>query len=420
MKKIIILLLSPFMVIPLSAQTYCGSSRYDTEIFSNVTVTSDVVYGSNINISNNTEILKMDVYEPTGDAAPARPVIVMAHGGSFLAGSKTDSALIILCNAFAKRGYVAASIDYRLGMGFPPNQANAQKAVWRAMQDMKAAVRFFRKDAASANTFKSDPNMMFVGGASAGGVTAVHYAYLDKPSEIPSAIDTNALGGLEGNSGNPGYSSAVKAIVNICGAVGDTLWMEPGDEPMASAQGNDDNTVPYCTEMIYVAGFPIMLVSGSGSMVKRASNLGIPNPIHTFYGQGHSSPGDPGNIDTTILLSSDFLYTQMGCTPINTVPYTNTPMCLNTGISETILSSENVDMHPNPASEHIILTLKKVEGNKFSGEVQDITGRTLRKFDFTGKEYLVRRNQMPSGTYFLKLNSDADESFTAKIVFIEY
>ncbi|TAL62960.1 MAG: alpha/beta hydrolase, partial [Bacteroidetes bacterium] len=288
--------------LSLFSQTYCGSSRYDTEIFSTVTTSVDIIYGQNIGLAGGMKVLKMDVYEPTGDVASARPVIVMAHGGSFLAGSKSDADLVALCNAFAKRGYVAASIDYRLGMGFPISQASAQKAVWRATQDMRAAVRYFRKDAGSTNTFRADSNMIFVGGASAGGVMAVHYAYLDKPSEIPSAIDTTVLGGIEGNSGNPGYSSAVKAIVNICGAIGDTSWMESGDEPLASAQGNDDNTVPYCTEMISVSGFPVMIVSGSGSMVERANNLGIPNTIHTFYGQGHSSPAAPGNIDTTIVL----------------------------------------------------------------------------------------------------------------------
>ncbi|TAL61089.1 MAG: T9SS type A sorting domain-containing protein, partial [Bacteroidetes bacterium] len=216
-----------------------------------------------------------------------------------------------------------------------------------------------------------------------------------------------------------GYSSAVKAIVNICGAIGDTSWMEPGDEPLASAQGNDDNTVPYCTAMISVSGFPVMIVSGSGSMVKRANNLGIPNRIHTFYGQGHSSPAAPGNIDTTIVLTSDFFYTQMGCTPINTAIYTNVPLCLNTGIDEIILSDENVEISPNPSMSDVLLKLKNVKGNKFSIRLTDVTGRNLREFQVSGDRFQVERKNLQSGIYFLKLNSDAGETFTAKIIFIE-
>ena len=172
-------------------------------------------------------------------------------------------------------------------MGFPINQANAQKAVWRATQDMKAAVRFFRKDAATTNTYKTDPNFIFVGGYSAGAFMAVQYAYLDQSSEVPAAIDTTTLGGLEGNSGNPGYCSAINGVLNLAGAVGDTSWMQPGDEPMVTAQGDNDATVPYCTAMIYVSGFPIMVVSGGGTMHIRCFHQGIENPIHTYYGQDH-------------------------------------------------------------------------------------------------------------------------------------
>lgn len=412
----------------LLSQTYCGSSRYDIPVFSNVTVTSNIVYGSNLNVSNQPVTLMLDVYEPTGDTATMRPLIVMAHGGSFFSGSKTD--LVYICTEFAKRGYVTVSIDYRLGLGFPIDSIRAMRAVWRATQDMKASVRFFRKDAATTNIYKIDPNMIFIGGASAGAIMAVHYAYLDQPNEIPSTIDTNALGGLEGNSGNAGYSSTVKAIVNICGAIADTCWMKPGDEDLVSMQGNNDNTVPYCSDKVYLASFQIMIIHGLGTIVKRANNIGIYNPVHTFYGQDHGSPADTINIDTTIVLASDFLYKQMGCTPINTVNYTNSPLCLvnlpntpacllNPGVNDIVLKDENVSLYPNPAAENLILTLKDVKGTKFSGKVHDITGRTVSQFSFSGEEYLIKRNQIQSGIYFLKLNSDAGESFVAKIIFIE-
>jgi len=411
------------VILPLTSyflfsQTYCGSSRYDTVVFPTViTADSNVVYGWNKDLNNAMDTLKMDVYQPAGDVATQRPLLVMAHGGSFVGGSKKD--LVALCTAFAQRGYVTASIDYRLGMGFPIDSIHAMSAVWRAVQDMKAAVRFFRKDAATANLYRVDPNMIFTGGASAGGIMAVHYAYLDKPAEIPSTIDTIALGGIEGNSGNAGYSSSVKAIVNICGAIADTSWIQPGDVPMVSAQGNNDNTVPYCSNIIYLSVFPIMTVHGSGTMVKRMNHLGIINPIHTFYGQGHSSPGAVGNIDTTIILMSDFLYKQLGCVPTNTVVYTNTPICLTTDVNEIVLNNENVSLSPNPASEFFTLTLKSVKGNKFYAYIFDITGREVNKISFVEKNIVVSRNDIQNGLYFLKITSDAGEVFVTKIVFTE-
>ena len=48
--------------------------RYQQEVFSNVTVTSNIVFGSNTNVSGATTTLKMDIYEPTGDTVCADKV----------------------------------------------------------------------------------------------------------------------------------------------------------------------------------------------------------------------------------------------------------------------------------------------------------------------------------------------------------
>lgn len=405
----------------LAFSQYCGSARYDSEVYSTVTTTTDVVYGQNTNINNSTEILKMDVYEPSGDTASKRPVIVLAHGGSFLGGSKTDAELVTLCTRFAKRGYVTCSINYRLGMGFPINQANAQKAVWRATQDMKAAVRFFRKDAATTNTYKADSNFIFVGGYSAGAFMAIHYAYLDQSSEVPSAIDTTTLGGLEGNSGNPGYSSKISGVVNLAGAVGDTSWIKAGDELAVTVQGNNDGTVPYCTAVISVSGFPIMPVSGGGSMHIRFFNLGMENPIHTFYNGSHAAPVSPTlNMDTTVVMASDFLYKRLGCTPTNTAVYANNQTCVPgaTGIENLIvINNANISVFPNPSIENVIITLEDARGTHFSAEIFNITGKIVNKFEASSSAFEMKRGDLPSGVYSVKIISNANEIFVAKILF---
>ena len=56
----------------------------------------------------------MDVYTPVGDVCQNRPLLVFAHGGAFVGGSKNNSLAESICESFAKRGYVAASINYRL------------------------------------------------------------------------------------------------------------------------------------------------------------------------------------------------------------------------------------------------------------------------------------------------------------------
>ena len=98
----------------------------------------------------------MDIYEPNGDTETARPLIIWAHGGSFIGGSKTDGDVVTLADKFVKKGYVFASINYRIGNDWPITQASATKAVVRAVQDMKASIRFFYKDRVTADTYKID------------------------------------------------------------------------------------------------------------------------------------------------------------------------------------------------------------------------------------------------------------------------
>ncbi|MFM7662685.1 MAG: carboxylesterase family protein, partial [Bacteroidota bacterium] len=158
------------------AQNPCATGRYATDVFANYTTTSDIVYGQNTSWNGASTTLKLDIYQPTGDTETNRPLIIWVHGGSFIAGSKTDGDMVAFSQKFTKKGYVCASIDYRLGF-FPFDSANAVKAVVRAVQDLRAAVRFFYKDKQTTDTYKIDTNNIYVGGSSAGAITSLHLAY---------------------------------------------------------------------------------------------------------------------------------------------------------------------------------------------------------------------------------------------------
>ena len=133
MKKIT-LFLSCLIAGTLFGQSPCATGRYATDVFSNFTTTSDITYGQNTSWNGASTTLKMDVYQPTGDTETKRPLIIFVHGGSFIGGSKTDGDMVAFSQKFTKKGYVCASIDYRLGF-FPFDSANAVKAVVRATQD---------------------------------------------------------------------------------------------------------------------------------------------------------------------------------------------------------------------------------------------------------------------------------------------
>ncbi|MFZ1497727.1 MAG: esterase, partial [Saprospiraceae bacterium] len=66
------------LCLQLDAQ--CDGSRFRTSTFTGVSISENIIY-SQVTPAG----LRMDVYEPTGDVSSARPLIIMAHGGSFIA-----------------------------------------------------------------------------------------------------------------------------------------------------------------------------------------------------------------------------------------------------------------------------------------------------------------------------------------------
>ncbi len=398
-----------FFSLNTEAQTTidCNSLRYDQEVFSSVDISSNVLYGSNINSSNALENLVMDIYQPSGDTEQFRPLIVWVHGGSFIAGTKNEQDVTDLSIAFAKRGYVCASINYRLGIPIPFGEANATKAVYRAVQDMKAAIRFFRKDAATANVYKIDPEIIFGGGSSAGALTALHLAYLNEISEIPALIDTVQLGGIEGESGNPGYSSEVNAVINLCGALGDKTYIVPGDVPFVSMHGTNDQTVPYATDTIFLLGlFPIMEVDGSYSANEYANTISVHNEMYTYFGSGHVPYlGNTAYMDTTVRFVSNFLYDYLSCTPRDPDPLPNT--FGTTAISVEVILDNSIKAYPNPANEYVII---ESESALIRFQLFDISGRLVRSENkLHENRIIISLDALETGIYTAALFTEIGE-----------
>ena len=441
MKKIYLLSLSLLTTaLTLNARTPCDAGRYSTDLFPNVTVTSNVTYGANSSFTGANTILKMDIYEPTGDTETARPMIIWAHGGSFIGGSKTDGDVVALSNAFAKKGYVCASIDYRVGM-WPIDSVNSIKAVMRAVQDMRASVRFFYRDRAEGNNYSIDTNNIYIGGSSAGAVTSLHLAYLDSTCQVseyvPSA-DIIAMGGIEGESGNKCYSSNVQGVINLCGALATYAWIDSEDPPLCSLHGNNDGTVPYNRGVANVSGIDIMLLDGSRMLYEHTQAIGFQHNFYTYTNAGHVPYGvgasAPAYMDTTINFVSDFLVDQLGCTetvlqpansPVETstlYPYTpctgNSPLvvdCSDLGLND-IDNSISMSVYPNPSSDQMTV----VFGNGiFVNEVVllDLSGRIINSYDVNSSSLIIRKNNLKAGTYILKSISDKGVISTHKIIF---
>ena len=334
---------------------------------------------------------------------------------------------------------MCVSINYRLGLT-PFDSIGSVRAVLRAVQDMKASVRFFYKDKLTTNTYKIDTNNIFVGGSSAGAITALHLAYLNKSCEInyyitPSSLVT--LGGMEGYSGNQCYSSKVKGVINLCGALGRYGWIEPNDIPFCSMHGTIDGTVKYNRGQVN-PGIPLLLLDGSRMLKEQANAIGINNPFYTWYGKDHvpyaSGATAAAYMDTTIKFVRDFLVTQLGCTdpalmspntPAQTATLysyttcsTNVAMtCATPGVVGLNENSNNsiIAVYPNPTDNEFTISFSNINITH-QIELFDITGKIIFKDSTDQSQFKMKKNEMASGLYFLKVSSKNGEVTTQKVV----
>lgn len=400
---IFILLLFPFL---LQSQT-----RFLDSLFS-VEIQSDILYGNNTNYEGSSQDLFLDVYLPSGDTMEQRPLIVFAHGGSFLAGSKDNPSMVALCTRFAQMGYVTASINYRLGVDyFEVLGGNGEEeftyATLRGTHDLRAAIRFFRRDAATENFYGIDTSLIMAGGSSAGGFMGLHAAYLDRLEEIPEEItDIEELGGIEGNSGNEGYSSEINAAINLCGAIGDTAWIETSDTALVSVHGSEDQIVPFGTGNVELFGIPVAEVHGSSVIEQKTTQTFTTHQFMPFWGADHV-PYDPlagaseheAYMDSTVYFLKTSLYEYF----FGTV----------TSDDAVQASEKEFIVYPNPSRQGFIFAALKADEAK-AVLVYDLYGMLIRRLN-PEKEKL--KIPLKRGIYFLEVQWK-DHTKTLKKVMI--
>ena len=144
------------------------SQRFLAQTFTNVNRQDNVIYGSNFTVltlsttgRTSRQPLACDVYQPAGDTMSARPLVIFIPTSNFLpksvrrspTGDKQDSVAVEICTRLAKMGYVSSAINYRFGWN-PIATTQTERvftlinAAYRGIQDVRAAVRFFKANAA--------------------------------------------------------------------------------------------------------------------------------------------------------------------------------------------------------------------------------------------------------------------------------
>jgi dienelactone hydrolase len=288
---------------PAYAQGYCADGIvYFTE---NHTVAyDDVVYKQAAAIDEwffeIPQNIRLRVYHPTDlTEGDKRPLIVLIHGGFFIAGSYLDF------DAFAKRfaelGFIAATIDYRLCKRNDCLLANVispcniswgnsiRPSSYVAAVDVNDGIRWLQQHAAD---YFIDPEKVIVSGHSAGAFTALNVAFLDQ-SEIQQIMPGAGLPGHDYLSEPLDPVEGIQAVVSMAGATLNPDWIEASeiiDEQIAVGlvHGTSDGVVDYgAAEVIPCCNTYQTIVYGACPVAERVQELGGNLFILSGEGFGH-------------------------------------------------------------------------------------------------------------------------------------
>ena len=203
--------------------------------------TQDVIYGRVLRNGREDEgermDLTMDLYVPEDGGQVARPLLVTFPGGAFRDGDKRDTTLVEWCRYFASLGYVAATVDYR--QGYRRNVQSTDEAMFRALKDANAAVRFLLK----RDSLLIHSERIFASGTDAGGIMAMNLAYMreeNMPEIIVEEEDTTIV---TRQALLRGFD--VRAVANLWGAVPDTAILHNAKIPVISFQSREDPVIPF-------------------------------------------------------------------------------------------------------------------------------------------------------------------------------
>lgn len=171
-------------VLPCSAQPYVARTLEADTV-------ATVVYRRAPRFNGAMQDLNMRIWRPVEMPLQRRPLVVQIHGGGFIDGNYLEMSPF--CLNWARRGYVAATVQYRLGavgspLLDPPYVYDPHETVrgaWRAVQDVRHAIRYLF---ANADTYGIDTTTYIVLGMSAGGITALHHAIRDPLDTIPNSV----------------------------------------------------------------------------------------------------------------------------------------------------------------------------------------------------------------------------------------
>lgn len=260
------------LVILLYSFSSISQTRYIDRVFDSI---SSKTFTYSI---REKDTLRLDIYQPINDSILGRPLLVIIHGGGFNNGERNDSSLIYLAENIAKKGYVVASIDYRLvknkriNCSYPAK--NKLKAFSNAAEDLLNALQYLVK---FKNNFLIDDSKIVLFGISAGAETALNITY--NREFIIKNIE-------------PYKNIKAAGVISLSGAIfKPDLITNLNSVPTVLYHGLNDKVVPYDTSshqscLPTSAGF--MVLSGSKIISEKLELNNTSFLLFSYKNKGHN------------------------------------------------------------------------------------------------------------------------------------
>jgi len=254
-----------------------------------VTAAADIIYSQPLHYRP----LRLDLYRPEGRHGPL-PLIIHVHGGAWVTGTKRHGGPIkdfpAVLAQFAAKGFVVASIEYRL---------DGEAHFPAAIQDVKSAIRFLRLH---AKDYGIDPTRVGIFGGSAGGQLSALASTSCGVEPLEPTADRNA-------SDLPTPSDCVQAGVSWYGvhdfATVPTPPGQTGPAPYLGCEGGcSKDALAFASPITYVDANdpPMLLIHGLADTLVAVSQtqefeaalksahvpveaIYIPNVDHGFVGK---------------------------------------------------------------------------------------------------------------------------------------
>ncbi len=248
--------------------------RYVREVFQSVKQSRRKVYGMAVPSSGKLKRLGYHLFQPVGDLETRRPLIITMNGGHLVNNRGDDDGMYEFARRMVRMGYVVADISTRRARSIGELRSEPTLTKLRADQDVRAAVRYFRKDALGPNNNRIDPERIMLAGNSGGGLLAIRAGFVREFDDDGAYDAERSLveqnGGFEGDSGTPGASSYVFAVLSFSGG-GARSMVDRGDPALGSAHFIGDPAVSYertwrMHQRMHVLGMPHQLLSLEGEI----------------------------------------------------------------------------------------------------------------------------------------------------------